>query len=71
MNFNYNKQRIGLADPHGDSLELRERILGAITTVIDSGSYVLGKEVSSFEAEVASRLGVPGAVVVPAGLVRW
>jgi dTDP-3-amino-3,4,6-trideoxy-alpha-D-glucose transaminase len=67
MNFNCSKQRIPLADPHSDSLELRERILGAITTVIDSGSYILGKEVYSFETEVASRLGVPGAVGVGCG----
>ena len=67
MNFNCSKQRIPLADPHSDSLELRERILGAITTVINSGSYILGKEVSSFETEVASRLGVPGAVGVGSG----
>jgi dTDP-4-amino-4,6-dideoxygalactose transaminase len=67
MNFNYSKQRIPLADPHGDSLELRERILSAITTVIDSGSYILGKEVSAFEAEVGSRLGVSGAVGVGCG----
>jgi len=67
MNVNYSKQRIPLADPHGDSLDLRERILSAVTMVIDSGSYILGKEVSSFEAEVAARLGVPGAVGVGCG----
>jgi hypothetical protein len=67
LNHNSTKQHIPVADPRGDLQALRERILTAITEVIDSGSYILGKEVSILEAELAARLGTPGAVGVGSG----
>jgi dTDP-4-amino-4,6-dideoxygalactose transaminase len=61
------KARVPLADPRGDLLELRERILGAVADVVDSGSYILGKEVLALEGELAARLGTLGAVGVGCG----
>ncbi len=61
------RSRIPLADPRGDLSKLRERILAAVTGVVDSGSYILGEEVKAFETEIANRLGVAGAVGVGCG----
>lgn len=59
--------RIPLADPHGDMLGLRDRIVGAVAGVIDSGSYILGKEVADLEHALIGRLGVAGAIGVGSG----
>ena len=43
-------------------VELRDEISGAISRVLDSGRYILGEEVESFEKEWASWCGVEEAV---------
>jgi dTDP-4-amino-4,6-dideoxygalactose transaminase len=48
--------------------ELRERMVSAARRVFDSGWYVLGGEVSRFEAEWARRCGVAHAVGVGNGM---
>jgi dTDP-4-amino-4,6-dideoxygalactose transaminase len=58
---------VPLADPRGDMADLRDKILQAVTTTIDSGSYILGSEVAAFERAIAARLGTPGAVGVGSG----
>src|SRR5580700_5455625 len=67
MNSLATKTRVPLADPHADLLTLRDRILAAVTGVVDSGFYILGEEVSAFETEIANRLGVAGTVGVGCG----
>ena len=67
MNVTPSKLLVPLADPRGDLLELREQVLAAITKVIDSGSYILGKEVAALESEITARLGAAGAVGVGNG----
>jgi hypothetical protein len=44
-----------------------EKLIGAITRVIDSGMFVLGPQVETLEAKLAHRLGVSGAVGVACG----
>jgi dTDP-4-amino-4,6-dideoxygalactose transaminase len=61
------KKRIPFADPRGDLAELRGRIIEVVTDVINSGSYVLGKEVTAIEQALAARFGTPGAVGVSSG----
>jgi len=58
---------IPLADPAADLAPYRQDILTAIGQVIDRGSYMLGAEVSGFEQQMATRLGLPGAVGVASG----
>jgi len=48
--------------------ELRDAMLGAVRRVLDSGWYVLGKEVEEFEEQWAAVCGVPSAVGVGTGL---
>jgi dTDP-4-amino-4,6-dideoxygalactose transaminase len=67
MDIPLTKTRVPLADPRGDLLALRKRILASIAGVIDSGSYILGREVSALEDQLAARLGVAGAVGVGCG----
>lgn len=50
----------------GDEL-LKEAILGAIARVVESGQFILGPEVESFEAELAACLGARGTVGVSSG----
>jgi dTDP-4-amino-4,6-dideoxygalactose transaminase len=59
--------KVPLADPHADLAGLRERIVAAVAGVIDSGSYILGKEVTALEDELAKRLGAVGGVGVGCG----
>jgi dTDP-4-amino-4,6-dideoxygalactose transaminase len=59
--------RIPLADPRGDLAGQRDRIIDAVASVIDSGSYILGSEVAALEQALASRLGTPGTVGVGSG----
>lgn len=61
------RTRIPLADPRADLVALRDRILAAVTGVVDSGSYILGEEVNALEGELADRLGVAGTVGVGCG----
>src|ERR1700720_4759985 len=62
-----NQTRILLADPHGDLAGQRDRIVDAVAAVIDSGSYILGREVSALEQALAARLGTPGTIGVGCG----
>jgi dTDP-4-amino-4,6-dideoxygalactose transaminase len=61
------ERRIAVADPRGDLAELRDRIVDAVVDVIDSGSYILGKQVATFEDALAARLRTPGTVGVGSG----
>src|SRR4051794_32929515 len=58
---------IPLADPRGDHAHLRDEMMAALERTIDSGAYILGKEVEAFEHRLAARLGVAGAVGVGSG----
>jgi dTDP-4-amino-4,6-dideoxygalactose transaminase len=49
-------------------LEHKEKIDEAILSVLDSGSYILGKEVDAFEDEFAEYLGVKHCIGVGNGL---
>lgn len=48
--------------------EMREAMLGAVRRVLESGWYVLGNEVESFEKKWAEACGVPRAVGVGNGM---
>ncbi len=50
------------ANPHAQYLPHRDQITEAIQKVLDSGSYILGEEVSTFEKEFAQYLGASFAV---------
>jgi dTDP-4-amino-4,6-dideoxygalactose transaminase len=54
-------------DPQAGYLAQRTAIDAAIARVLDSGSYILGKEVEAFEAAFANFLGVAHAVGVASG----
>jgi dTDP-4-amino-4,6-dideoxygalactose transaminase len=58
---------IGLFDTRGPLLGLRAEIDAAIARVVESGYFILGPEVSAFEAELAEYLGVRHAVGVANG----
>ena len=49
---------IPAADPKSSYLACKGEIDAAILTVLESGSYILGEQVASFEEEFASYLGV-------------
>ena len=55
------------SNPHAQYLAHREGIERAVERVLSSGRYVLGDEVSSFEAEFSSYLGTRHAVAVASG----
>ena len=59
--------RVPVANPGADLRELRDEVVGAITRVVDSGTYVLGSEVVKFETQFAARLRTMGAVGVGSG----
>ena len=59
---------IGLNDFQRQWRETREAVLGAVESVGASGSYILGDEVSAFEASLASIWGVKYCVGVGSGL---
>jgi dTDP-4-amino-4,6-dideoxygalactose transaminase len=58
---------IPLADPRGDQAYLRSEMIAALERAIDSGCYILGKEVEEFERKVSVRLNAAGAVGVGSG----
>ena len=58
---------IGLFDTRGPLRPLRAEIDAAIARVVASGYFILGPEVSAFEAELAEYLGVRHAVGVANG----
>lgn len=55
-------------DLHGINARDREALIAAFTRVLDSGWYVLGKEVEAFEAEYAAYCGTKHCVGVGNGL---
>lgn len=58
---------IPFADPRSDNARLREAILASMARVLDRGPYILGPEVVNFEAALAKRLNVAGALGVASG----
>jgi dTDP-4-amino-4,6-dideoxygalactose transaminase len=54
-------------DPGAFSREHRSEVLAALMRVLDSGWYVLGAEVSQFEAEFAAQFGLGEAIGVANG----
>lgn len=59
--------KVPLLDLKQQLTYLREDILEAVTRVIDSTTYILGPEVTSFEQEVAAYCGVENGVGVSSG----
>ncbi|MFP4524525.1 MAG: DegT/DnrJ/EryC1/StrS family aminotransferase [Candidatus Woesearchaeota archaeon] len=59
--------RIPFLDLQAQLKPIREKVLSAMTRVMDSGRYVMGPEVELFEEEVASYLGVKHAIGVASG----
>jgi dTDP-4-amino-4,6-dideoxygalactose transaminase len=60
-------ERILCANPKLQYTEYHEEILGAITHVLESESYILGESVELFEKEFASYLGASHCVGVNSG----
>jgi dTDP-4-amino-4,6-dideoxygalactose transaminase len=54
-------------DPRANYLAHKEAIDDAIARVLESGRYILGREVAAFEKEFAAYLGVKHAVAVASG----
>jgi dTDP-4-amino-4,6-dideoxygalactose transaminase len=61
------KLAIPQADPRANYLARKEEIDAAITKVLASGVYILGREVEAFEREFAEYLGVSQAIGVASG----
>ena len=59
--------KVPLLDLKQQLTYLREDILEAVTRVVDSTTYILGPEVTSFEQEVADYCGVENGVGVSSG----
>jgi len=58
---------IPLLDLHAQYAPLRDKILTAVARVCDSQRYIMGPEVTAFEEEIASLIGVSHAVSVSSG----
>ena len=58
---------IPLLDLHAQYAPLRDQILAAVARVCDSQRYIMGPDVTAFEEEIASLLGVSHAVSVSSG----
>lgn len=58
---------IQYANPQIQNQNHREEILNAITRVVDSGNYILGSEVETFENAFSSYCGVEHAIGVNSG----
>lgn len=58
---------IPLTDLKAEYQAIKKEIDTAITGVLESGKFILGSEVKSFEDEIAAYLGVPYAVGVASG----
>ena len=56
-----------LLDLEAQNQPLREAVLAAIARVCDSQRFIMGPEVSSLEAELATLIGVRHAVAVSSG----
>ncbi|MGE4219644.1 MAG: DegT/DnrJ/EryC1/StrS family aminotransferase [Alphaproteobacteria bacterium] len=59
--------RVPQANPRAGYLAAKPEIDAAVAGVLDGGWYILGKEVSAFEAEFAAYIGVAHAVGVANG----
>jgi dTDP-4-amino-4,6-dideoxygalactose transaminase len=60
-------RRVPFFDPTRQVASTRPELVAAVERVLDSGQYVLGREVERLEAELASYLGVAQAVGVASG----
>jgi dTDP-4-amino-4,6-dideoxygalactose transaminase len=58
---------VPLSDPRGESRSLRSEIAAALMRVVDSGSYILGPEVTAFEKALAANIGAAQALGVASG----
>lgn len=58
---------VPLLDVNRGNRELRDEILAAVTSVIDSGRFLHGPEVASLEADVAALCAVPHAIGCASG----
>ncbi|MFZ1979505.1 MAG: DegT/DnrJ/EryC1/StrS family aminotransferase [Bacteroidota bacterium] len=61
------KSAIQMVDVVGQYKKIKAEIDAAVQCVLDSGQYILGKEVSEFEKEIASYLGVQHAIGCASG----
>ena len=59
--------KVPLLDVKAQNAPLREAILAAIGRVVDSGVFILGSEVESFERELALAVGTRRAVALSSG----
>ena len=55
-------QTVPWANPHAAYIQRREAVLAAVSRVFDSGRYILGEEVESFETAFAAWTGTAHAV---------
>lgn len=60
-------KKLSLTDLKGEYSSIKEEIGQAIKRVLESGYYILGKEVENFEQEFAEFLGIKFAVGVASG----
>ncbi len=60
-------RRVPVADPHAGFAAVREELLRAFTEVLDSGTYILGGQVSAFEHEWAEYCSCTRAVGLSSG----
>ncbi len=67
MSQSGSSEPIKQVDPLASYIELRSEIDAAIQRVLASGWYILGEEVSQFEIELASSLGVRSCLGVGSG----
>ena len=56
-----------MVDVVGQYKKIKPEIDAAMQRVLDSGQYILGKEVSEFEKEIAAYLGVRYAIGCASG----
>ena len=61
------KEIIPVANPKAQSEILKMELLDAVTRVVDSGWYILGREVDSFEKEFAGFIGAGNCIGVASG----
>jgi dTDP-4-amino-4,6-dideoxygalactose transaminase len=58
---------VPLLDLQAQYAPIREEILAAVTRVCDSQRYIMGPEITAFEQEIATILGVRHAIAVSSG----
>ncbi|MBC8412614.1 MAG: DegT/DnrJ/EryC1/StrS family aminotransferase [Nitrospira sp.] len=62
-----NKKPVQMIDLKAQYLPIKEEIKTALKDIIESGQFILGQNVSSFESEVANYHNVSGAVSLASG----